>query len=161
VVDLYQPGLEIVDPTEEYVSVLVIGRHPGELGAEESEVTGERGELLDRPVVQVKSKSRDAPLARFDEASFVLGTTLEQRLPFDGCRERGGQLFGKGECPLPVFGSRPDHDGREGVLPAQHRHRVDESVAVGSGLRGILQGLTRLRSNTPRRRAVSDVDHTP
>jgi hypothetical protein len=79
-IDCVDACLQIVDAADERRAGGGGGQNVFKLAAEQVEVSGEDGNVLDRPVVKIEAESREQPFASLDERSLAGSATDEQRL---------------------------------------------------------------------------------
>src|SRR5215211_4532984 len=88
--------LEIPDAPDELALATrsVRGKHMLQLPAEELEIGGKGGDVLDSSVMKIEAAARQQPLAGIDKGALPRGVSSEKRFPLQDERERGCGLAG-------------------------------------------------------------------
>ena len=127
---------------------------------QELDISREREDVLDRPVVEVEAEAREPPLGRRGERLLAARRVAEQVLALDdraqlGCRlEQVGVrdgLLGRADAP---------DDGGVRLAEAEHGRRSELRAAEQRETRPLAQRRLRLRARAPARTALAaEGDH--
>jgi hypothetical protein len=111
----------------------------GILGGQQSELEPERGDRLERPVVDVEREPREPALTGLDELAFPLVVPVEERVPLEDEREHRGRIgdlvqrlvqLGRPARTSAAAGRRQRRTGTATRPPASHG--VPESTALAA-----------------------------
>ena len=121
-VDLRKPTTEIIEPTEHDRANAAV-QSARRAGRARAQVGGERGNVLQRTVVQVVPDAKQPPLVGLMDLLLARSAPPEQQVALEHRSKHCRALDEKDQDACPVLGPRARNDGPDSTLPARRQRR--------------------------------------